>query len=77
MADRLMPAAGMEVSAYGAAAAYQGLVGAFLVDQRDARLAARIESGLGMRVAFTDTMMVDDQAAERVARAALALVQVP
>jgi LPPG:FO 2-phospho-L-lactate transferase len=77
MADRLMPAAGMEVSAYGAAAAYEGLVGSFLVDQRDARLAARIESGLGMRVAVTDTMMIDDQAAERVARAALALVQAP
>jgi LPPG:FO 2-phospho-L-lactate transferase len=77
MADRLMPAAGMEVSAYGAAAAYEGLVGSFVVDQRDTRLAARIESGLGMRVAVTDTMMIDDQAAERVARAALALVQVP
>jgi LPPG:FO 2-phospho-L-lactate transferase len=74
MADRLMPAVGMELSAFGAAAAYQGLVDAFLIDERDARLADRIRSDLGMRVAAVDTIMVDDSAAERLARAALELV---
>ena len=74
MADRLMPAVGMELSAFGAAAAYQGLVDAFLIDERDARLADRIRSDLRMRVAAVDTIMVDDSAAERLARAALELV---
>lgn len=73
MADRLMPAAGLEVTAFGAAAAYRHLVGGFVIDDRDARLAPRIEGELGIRVATTDTVMVDDEAAERVARAALDL----
>jgi LPPG:FO 2-phospho-L-lactate transferase len=71
MADRLMPAAGLEVSAWGAASAYRGLVRGFVVDERDARLAPRIEAELGMVVTVTDTVLVDDDAAERVARAAL------
>jgi LPPG:FO 2-phospho-L-lactate transferase len=74
MADRLMPAAGLEVSAFGAAAAYRGLISAFLIDERDAGLAPRIEAELGIRVATTNTIMVDDEVAERVARAALSLV---
>lgn len=74
MADRLMPAVGMELSAFGAAAAYQGLLGAFVIDDRDARLADRIRSDLGMRVAVVDTIMVDDSAAERLARVAVDLV---
>jgi LPPG:FO 2-phospho-L-lactate transferase len=73
MADRLMPAVGMELSAFGAAAAYQGLLGAFVIDERDAALADRIRSDLGMRIAVVDTIMVDDSAAERLARAALDL----
>lgn len=74
MADRLMPAVGMELSAFGAAAAYQGLLGTFVIDERDANLADRIRSDLGMRVAVADTIMVDDHAAERLARAALDVV---
>jgi LPPG:FO 2-phospho-L-lactate transferase len=74
MADRLMPVAGWEVSAFGAAAAYRGLVNGFVIDERDRRLAARIESELDMEVAVTDTIMSDDAAAERVARVALGLV---
>lgn len=74
MADRLMPAVGMELSAFGAAAAYQGLLDAFVIDERDAPLADRIRSELGMRVAVVDSIMVDDAAAERLARATLELV---
>jgi LPPG:FO 2-phospho-L-lactate transferase len=74
MADRLMPAVGMELSAFGAAAAYQGLLGGFVIDERDIRLADRIRSDLGMRVAVVDTIMVDDAAAERLARVALEMV---
>ena len=75
MADRLMPAVGMELSAFGAAAAYQGLLGAFVIDEMDRGLADRIRSDLGMRVAVVDTIMVDDMIAESVARATLDLVQ--
>jgi LPPG:FO 2-phospho-L-lactate transferase len=74
MADRLMPAAGLEVSAYGAAAAYRGLLDGWVIDQRDASLAQRIEADLDLRVAVTDTIMSDDAAAERVARTAMGLV---
>jgi LPPG:FO 2-phospho-L-lactate transferase len=44
MADRLMPVAGWEVSAFGAAAAYAGLANGFVIDERDRRLAPRIKS---------------------------------
>ena len=74
-ADRLMPAAGMEVTAMGAASPYRGLLDGWVIDDRDARLAPHIESELGMRIAVTDTIMTDDSAAERVARTALDLVR--
>jgi LPPG:FO 2-phospho-L-lactate transferase len=72
MADRLMPAAGMEVSAAGVADVYRDLLGGWVIDRSDAGLVERIES-MGIRVAVTDTIMRDDDDAERVARAALAL----
>jgi LPPG:FO 2-phospho-L-lactate transferase len=73
MADRLMPAVGLEVSAFGAAAAYPGLLSGWVVDDRDRDLAPRIEKELGVTVTATDTVMTDDQAAERLARVALEL----
>jgi LPPG:FO 2-phospho-L-lactate transferase len=73
MADRLMPAAGLEVSAAGAAAAYRDLLDGWVIDRIDAPLGARIERESGMRVAATDTIMRDDETAERVADAVLAL----
>ncbi|HSJ51522.1 MAG TPA: 2-phospho-L-lactate transferase [Actinomycetota bacterium] len=73
MADRLMPAAGLEVTAAGAADAYAGMLGAWVVDRSDRSLVPRIE-GRGIRVAATDTIMTDDTTAEAVARTALELV---
>jgi LPPG:FO 2-phospho-L-lactate transferase len=73
MADRLMPAVGLEVTAAGAAAAYEGLLGAWVIDERDRALAPRIEA-TGVRVVVTDTVMRDDGAAERLARATLGAV---
>lgn len=70
MADRLMPAVGLEVSAAGAAIAYEGLLGAWVIDERDRALAARIEA-TGIRVVVTDTVMHDDGAAERLASVVL------
>jgi LPPG:FO 2-phospho-L-lactate transferase len=73
MADKLMPAVGIEVSAAGVAERYAGWLSAWLIDDVDASLAPRIEA-LGIRVGVTDTIMVDDVRAERVARAALDLL---
>jgi LPPG:FO 2-phospho-L-lactate transferase len=73
MADRLMPAAGIEVTAAGVAHHYRELVSAFVLDERDAELIPRIEA-LGMRAAALDTVMTGDERAETVARTALGLV---
>ena len=73
MADKLMPAVGIDVSATGVAASYRDLLAAWLVDDVDVRAIPEVEA-LGMRCAATDTIMVDDERAEAVARAALELV---
>jgi LPPG:FO 2-phospho-L-lactate transferase len=73
MADKLMPAAGLEVSAVGAARAYEGLLGAWVIDEVDRALAPDVE-GLGLKVAVTDTIMATDEVSEAMARAALELV---
>jgi LPPG:FO 2-phospho-L-lactate transferase len=72
MADRLMPAAGVEVTAAGAADCYRGLLGAWVIDETDRTLAARIEA-TGVRVGVTDTIMNDDATAAAVASFALGL----
>jgi LPPG:FO 2-phospho-L-lactate transferase len=73
MADRLMPVQGLEVSALGAARAYEGLLAGWVIDERDEGLAARIERELSVRVAVTDTIMADDERAGSIARVALSL----
>jgi LPPG:FO 2-phospho-L-lactate transferase len=73
MADKLMPAAGVEVTAAGAAECYRGLLGAWVVDEADRGLAPRIEA-TGVRVGVTDTIMTDDAKAEALARFALGLL---
>ncbi len=72
MADRLMPAVGIEVTAAGVADHYRSLISGFVIDERDRELAPRIEA-LGVRVAVLDTLMVDDGRAAAVAREALRL----
>jgi LPPG:FO 2-phospho-L-lactate transferase len=72
MADRLMPAAGAEVSAAGAADCYRGLLSGWVVDEADRALASRIEA-TGVRVTVMDTIMTGDATAEALARAALEL----
>jgi len=73
MADKLMPAAGIEVTAVGVAEHYRELISAWLLDDGGRDLVPRVGS-LGIRCAATDTIMVDDDRAEAVARAALALL---
>ena len=72
MADRLMPVVGLEVSAVGAARAYDDLLDAWVIDGEDAGLRTRVRDEVGARVAVTDTVMRDDEVAEHVARTALA-----
>ena len=74
MADRLMPVAGVEVTAAGAADCYRGLIGGWVIDEADRALAPRIEA-MGLRVAVTDTIMTDDPTAEALARTALDLLR--
>jgi len=73
MADRLMPAAGAEVTAAGAAECYRGLLAAWVVDEADRALIPRIEA-TGVRAGATDSIMTDDAKAEALARFALGLL---
>jgi len=73
MADRLMPVAGFEVTAVGAARCYGALIAGWVIDERDRVLTPRTEA-LGLRVAVTDTIMTDDAVSEALARVALGLV---
>ena len=74
MADRLMPVAGVEVTAAGAAECYRGLLGGWVVDEADRSLVALIQA-TGLRVGVTDTIMTDDAKAEDLARFALGLLR--
>jgi len=72
MADRLLPAAGVEVSAAGVARHYseRGLLGCWVIDEVDRAERGAVEA-LGIRVSVVDSIMVDDEASERLVRAAL------
>ena len=72
MADKLMPAAGFEVTASEAARCYEGLIRGWVMDERDAALAAQVEA-TGVRVALTDTIMEDDARSAAIAQTALEL----
>jgi LPPG:FO 2-phospho-L-lactate transferase len=74
MADKLMPVAGLEVSALGAARAYADLLAAWVVDDEDASLVDAIEGALGVRTAATDTIMRDDDSSEALAGFALGML---
>jgi LPPG:FO 2-phospho-L-lactate transferase len=64
MADKLMPAAGADVTAVGAASLYRDFLDGWVIDLVDASLAPEIEA-LGVRVEVAQTMMhtVEDAAA--------------
>lgn len=74
MADKLMPSAGMEVSAAGVARAYRDLLGAWVIDGADRDLEPLISRELGIPVSVTDTVMRDDEVAESLARLTLGSV---
>jgi len=71
-ADRLLRGLGCVVSARGVAAWYQGLTDGFVIDERDADLAADIEA-MGVATRVLDTLMKTTEISASVARAALSL----
>jgi LPPG:FO 2-phospho-L-lactate transferase len=71
-AHTLLRARGIEVSAVGVASLYRDWIDGFVFDERDRALRPRVEA-LGLSARILDTMMVDAEASERVARACLEL----
>ena len=65
--DKLMENLGLEVSPFGVAQLYQGLMTGFVVDQLDKSAIPKI-TGLGMRVLTTNTIMDSEQAKTQLAR---------
>jgi LPPG:FO 2-phospho-L-lactate transferase len=72
-ADRLMAAAGIEVSCAGVASIYADICGTLLVDESDADRVADVEAH-GVRAAVAPILMGDVDGAERLARRALELL---
>ena len=73
MADRLLPAVGVDVSCVGVASHYRGLLDAWVIDEVDRDRAADI-TGMGLAVAVTPTIMDAPEVAADVARVALRLI---
>jgi LPPG:FO 2-phospho-L-lactate transferase len=71
MADRLLPAWGIEVSARGVAGLYAGLADAFVLDAVDAGQAADV-AALGLEPVVVPTLMRTVEDAAALAKAALA-----
>jgi LPPG:FO 2-phospho-L-lactate transferase len=71
-ADRLLRGLGVEVSARGVAGFYRDWMHGFVIDQRDAELAADVED-LGLRCEVVDTLMRSLEISENLARTTLAL----
>lgn len=72
MADRLLPAWGLETSAAGVAAGYADVLDGWVIDELD-RDAAEAIGATGVTVAVTDTIMDDLETATALARTALEL----
>jgi LPPG:FO 2-phospho-L-lactate transferase len=70
MADRLLPAWGVEVSARGVAGLYAGLADAFVLDAVDADQAAEV-AALGLEPVVVPTLMRTVEDAAALAKAAL------
>jgi LPPG:FO 2-phospho-L-lactate transferase len=70
MADKLLPAWGVEVSARGVAGLYAGLADAFVLDTVDAGQADAV-AGLGLQPVVVPTLMRTVEDAAALAKAAL------
>ncbi|MDX1510387.1 MAG: 2-phospho-L-lactate transferase [Nitriliruptorales bacterium] len=72
MADRLLPAVGVEVSAAGVAEHYAPFLDGWVIDQADAGLRKQI-AATGLDVTVMDTMLDSEEQATAVAKACLAM----
>jgi len=74
MADKLMPAVGVEVTAVGAATLYRDFLDGWVIDLVDAQLAREVEA-LGVRVEVAQTMMHTVEDAAGLAKVAMELAR--
>jgi LPPG:FO 2-phospho-L-lactate transferase len=68
----LLRGIGVEVSALGVARHYQGWIDGYVLDAQDAELDAEVKA-LGLATRVTDSIMVDPEAAGRLAAVTLEL----
>lgn len=73
MADKLLPAIGVEVSAAGVARSYGRILDGWVIDLRDAELADGLRD-LGLTVGVTDTIMADADITTALAHSTLELL---
>jgi LPPG:FO 2-phospho-L-lactate transferase len=73
MADKLLPAEGVEVSCVGVARYYQDFLNGWVIDDQDGDREAEVRS-LGMAVAVTQSVMATPEIAADLARTTLSLV---
>ena len=72
--DRVMADLGLEVSPYGVAKLYQGVLDGFVIDEVDKHLSPRIER-LGMKVVATRTVMNEPEVRVRLAEETVKLAE--
>jgi LPPG:FO 2-phospho-L-lactate transferase len=72
--DRIMENLGLEVSPYGVALLYKGVLEGFVIDEVDRPVSSKIQ-GLGMKVTVTQTVMNSLQAKERLAQETIKLAE--
>lgn len=72
--DRMMSDLGLEVSPFGVAQLFQGVLDGFVIDEVDKNLITRIQ-GLGMRVVATRTMMNEPGVKARLAEETIKLAE--
>ena len=72
--DRVMADLGLEVSPYGVAKLYQGVLDGFVIDEADKHLSPRIQR-LGMKVVATRTVMNEPEAKTRLAEETVKLAE--
>lgn len=72
--DRIMGNLGLEVSPYGVAQLYKGVLEGFVIDEMDRAVGSKI-LGLGMKVTVTQTVMNSPEAKERLAQETLKLAE--
>jgi LPPG:FO 2-phospho-L-lactate transferase len=75
MADKLMPSAGVDVTAAGAASLYRDFLDGWVIDLVDASAADEISSALNIRVEVAQTLMHTVEDAAALAKVALELAR--